>query len=86
MVRVSDPFKFSRTEYKQQRFLVSLHCSAEQIREVQTNLVQLEQRQSLLLQMEEEKDQKDLKAALLFQQTKVFSEWAYAFVQGTVYY
>lgn len=86
MVRVSDPFKFSRTAYKQQRFLVSLQCSAEQIREVQTNLVQLEQRQSLLLQREEEKDQKDLKAILILQQTKVFSGWAYTFVQGTVYY
>lgn len=74
MVRVSDPFKFSRTAYKQQRFLVSLQCSAEQIRGVQTNLVQLTQRQSLVLQSGEEEDQQDLKAASIPQQTKVISE------------
>lgn len=74
MVRVSDPFKFSRTAYKQQRFLVSLQCSAEGIRGVQTNLVQLAQRRSLVLRSGEEKDQQDPKAALIPQQTKVISE------------
>jgi len=61
--------------YKQRRFLVSHQRSTEQTREVQTNLVQPAQGQSLLLQSVEEKDQQDLKTALVLQQAKV-SEWA----------
>lgn len=74
MVIVSDPLKFSRTAYKQQRFLVSLQCAAEQIRVVQTNLVQLAQRVLLVFQSGEEKDQQDLTAALVSKQTKVIPE------------
>jgi len=53
----------------------SYQRSTEQTREVQTNLVQPAQGQSLLLQSVEEKDQQDLKTALVLQQAKV-SEWA----------
>lgn len=40
---------------------MSLQRSAEQIREVQTNLDQLAERQALVLQSGEKKDQQDLK-------------------------
>lgn len=52
---------------------------------MQTNLVQLAQRQLQGFQSGEEKDQQDLRAALISKQTKVSSEWIDASQQGTEY-